>query len=250
MLKMFISCFSVLQWFIMSKTAKRCLKLFMKVANLNVGVFGLSLVAYSLWMVRVLVREMQESNPEDEGFTLPWFIHAFLGIGIIFCAVTGLGHVAAVTTNRHCLSCVSFSFREGGITADICLNTDWEKDLPEDPSGKFDDIKTFVVTNFDIFKWIGVSVVAAQVCSIISAAFLRGLKRHLSRKYDSDDDFEPQRLPFLGYPVADLPYAYTNETYEKVRSDEKVNHIATSFPIQVEEEPKQMQAPKAVDGDA
>ncbi|PSS24647.1 Tetraspanin-19 like [Actinidia chinensis var. chinensis] len=239
----------------MIKTTKRSLKLFLKVANLNIGIFGLSLVVYSLWMVRVLIREMQESNPEDEGFKIPWFLHAFLGIGIIFCAVTGLGHIAAVTTNRYCLSCYMcvvflLLLAEGAATADICLNGNWEKDLPEDQSGKFDEFKTFVLNNFDTFKWICGSIAAAQVCSILSAAFLKGHKRHLSRKYDSDDDFATQRLPFLGYPVADLPYAYTNETYEKVLSDEKVNHIADSFPIQVEVEPKQMQASKTVDGDA
>ncbi|KAG5528370.1 hypothetical protein RHGRI_029142 [Rhododendron griersonianum] len=36
------------------------------------------------------------------------FIHTFLGIGIALCAITCLGHIAAHTANRHCLSLYPF----------------------------------------------------------------------------------------------------------------------------------------------
>ncbi|KAF2297680.1 hypothetical protein GH714_002190 [Hevea brasiliensis] len=44
---------------------------------------------------------------------------------------------------------------ETAVAADILLNSEWEKDLPEDPTGRFHDFKKLVDSNFDIFKWIG-----------------------------------------------------------------------------------------------
>ena len=89
---------------------------------------------------------------------------------------------------------------ETAIGADILLNSDWEKvyllleptififipysskfsfalfhipkfnfwlsifqDLPNDPTGRFKDFKDFVKSNFEIFKWIGLFIVLAQV---------------------------------------------------------------------------------------
>lgn len=83
---------------------------------------------------------------------------------------------------------------ETAIAADILLNSEWEKvpicssqilssmtitrkkiiigfhvidllyqDLPDDPTGRFHDFKEFVKSNFDIFKWIGIWIISAQV---------------------------------------------------------------------------------------
>jgi len=45
------------------------------------------------------------------------------------------------------------------------------QDFPADPSGKFEDLKDFVRSNFEICEWVGLSVVAAQVrfCCISTA---------------------------------------------------------------------------------
>ncbi|KAK8450411.1 hypothetical protein SEVIR_6G023041v4 [Setaria viridis] len=38
----------------------------------------------------------------------------------------------------------------GAITVDVCLNNNWEEDFPPDPSGKFDEFKVFVRSNFEV----------------------------------------------------------------------------------------------------
>jgi len=45
------------------------------------------------------------------------------------------------------------------------------QDFPADPSGKFEDFKDFVRSNFEICEWVGLLVVAAQVrfCCISTA---------------------------------------------------------------------------------
>lgn len=87
---------------------------------------------------------------------------------------------------------------EGAITTDVFLNSNWEEDFPDDPSGKFEEFKDFVRSNFEICEWVGLSVVAAQVLSIILAMVLRALGPDRESDYDSDDDTTvPARLPLL-----------------------------------------------------
>jgi hypothetical protein len=82
---------------------------------------------------------------------------------------------------------------EAAVIADILLNRSWEEvimflviriilrkfyfvifshificflnfqDFPEDPTGKFDELKTFVRSNAEMCEWVSISVVAAQV---------------------------------------------------------------------------------------
>ncbi|KAI8550546.1 hypothetical protein RHMOL_Rhmol06G0115800 [Rhododendron molle] len=73
------------------------------------GVTGVAMILYNIWIVRAWQLDMDGSCSDDPKFSLPWFIHAFLGIGIALCAITCLGHIAGHTANHHCLSCVSFS---------------------------------------------------------------------------------------------------------------------------------------------
>lgn len=42
------------------------------------------------------------------------------------------------------------------------------QDFPEDPTGNLDHLKDFVKDNFDICKWIGLTVVALQVYTLPS----------------------------------------------------------------------------------
>ncbi|OEL26494.1 hypothetical protein BAE44_0012487, partial [Dichanthelium oligosanthes] len=87
---------------------------------------------------------------------------------------------------------------QGAITVDVFLNSNWEEDFPPDPSGKFDEFKDLVRSNFEICESVGLSVVAAQVLSIILGMVLRTLEPDRETDYDSDDDATvPARLPLL-----------------------------------------------------
>ncbi|KAK9267791.1 hypothetical protein L1049_010226 [Liquidambar formosana] len=164
----------------MARVTRRCLQSLLKFVNSIIGIVGIAMILYGMWMVRVWQRDIDGSTYDS----VPWFIYAFLGIGITLCVVTCLGHVAADTANGLCLSC----------------------DLPEDPTGRFDDFKDFVKSNFEICKWIGLSIVLAQGFSILLAMFLRTLGPDQSPYYDSDDDYTPARLPLLNHPVQPPPY--------------------------------------------
>lgn len=91
---------------------------------------------------------------------------------------------------------------EAGVTTDVFLNRNWEQvsfsyfylmtyvvnglwkmlfvcwfhltgdqDFPEDPSGSFTQFKDFVRSNFEICKWIGLTIVSVQVSLFLSVNF-------------------------------------------------------------------------------
>ncbi|XP_031268317.1 tetraspanin-19-like isoform X2 [Pistacia vera] len=190
----------------MARIARTCIQSFLKAVNLVMGMVGIAMILYGLWMIRVWQRDMEDSSFEDFNSTAPWFIYTFLGIGVSFCLIAGLGHIAADSANGFCLSCymvviLLLLLLESAMAADILLNSDWEKDLPADPTGRFHDFKEFVKSNFDIFKWIGFSIILAQGSSTLLAMALRGLRSNRSSNCDSDDEYPPPRLPLLNHQV-------------------------------------------------
>lgn len=39
-----------------------------------------------------------------------------------------------------------------------------QQDFPEDTTGRFNGLKDFIRSNFELCKWIGLVIVVAQVC--------------------------------------------------------------------------------------
>ncbi|KAF5473101.1 hypothetical protein F2P56_009741 [Juglans regia] len=191
----------------MGSIAKTCLRSLLKVANSAMGIVGIMLILYSCWMIRVWQRD---SSYVDYSSTCPWFMYTFLGIGVTMGVITCLGHIAADSAHGYCLSCyvVIISFLlllETAMSADILLNSDWEKDLPEDPTGRFHDFEDFVKSNFGFCKWIGFMIILAQGFSILLAVALRTLGPSYYN-YDSDGDYAPERLPLVNNKVQPPPY--------------------------------------------
>ncbi|KAJ8642807.1 hypothetical protein MRB53_004555 [Persea americana] len=106
---------------------------------------------------------------------------------------------------------------EGFVTADVFLNRNWEEDFSEDPTGRIEEFKKFVRSNFEMCKWIGSLIVAAQALSILLAMILRALGPDRGGYYDSDDDYTPARLPLLKPPVQQPPYAV--DSHFQLKSD-------------------------------
>ncbi|XP_047069965.1 tetraspanin-19-like [Lolium rigidum] len=179
--------------------ARSCVQTALKAANSLVGLAGMAVILYALWMLRAWSAQAAHLHRH---LPVPWFIYTLLGLGVVMCSLTCSGHIAAETANGACLSChMIFVFLlvilEGATTADVFLNSNWEEDFPEDPSGNFAEFKEFVRSNFQICEWVGLSVVGAQALSIILAMVLKALGPEREIDYDSDDDAVPARLPLL-----------------------------------------------------
>nr|CAB3488700.1 unnamed protein product [Digitaria exilis] len=146
------------------RMVRSCVQTALKAVNSVVGLAGMAVILYALWMLRAWYREAGGLHQR-----LPYMIIVFVLIIL-----------------------------ESAITADVFLNINWEEDFPPDPSGKFNEFKDFVRSNFEICEWVGLSVVAAQVLSIILGMVLRTLGPDRETDYDSDDDANvPARLPLL-----------------------------------------------------
>ncbi|PKA55759.1 Tetraspanin-19 [Apostasia shenzhenica] len=187
----------------MAAWLRACLQSTLKIVNSVIGLVGMAMILYSLWMIRAWFRQWSGLSPDGvSASSPPWFIYSFLGLGIFLCVITCSGHIAAETVNGHCLSCYTavislLLILEAAITADIFVNRNWEEDFPRDPTGRFEEFKDFVQSNSEMCKWIGILVVVAQALSIFLAMVLRALGPDHGEYYDSDDDSVPARLPLL-----------------------------------------------------
>ncbi|KAK8992327.1 hypothetical protein V6N11_048411 [Hibiscus sabdariffa] len=186
---------------------------------------GIAMILYGIWMLRVWQRDEPGSSFDDLDSTAPWFIYTFLATGITLCLLTCLGHIAADSANGFCLFCYMVIISvllliETGIAADILLNSDWEKDIPEDPTGRFLDFKEFVESNIDIFKWIFLIIFLGQGLSVLLGMALRAFSPNQGSNYDSDEEFTQARLPLVNnhaqqsaYVIGEPPFVNKNETW-------------------------------------
>ncbi|KAH9326493.1 hypothetical protein KI387_006671 [Taxus chinensis] len=153
-------------------------------------------------------------NLSNQKLPAPWFIYIFLGIGIIVCLVTFIGHIAAEITNGCCLCFYSvlvifLLLLEAALVGDIFLNHHWEKDIPDDPTGEFENITKFIRDNLDVCKWVGLAVVIIQAFSLLLAMLLRALVSTRQINYDSDEDYMvprgSNRQPLLKHQASQAP---------------------------------------------
>ncbi|KAI3439955.1 uncharacterized protein J3R85_004086 [Psidium guajava] len=204
----------------MARIVRSCLQSLMKWVNYVMGMVGVAMLLYGFWMVRVWQRDMDEGSSFYS--TAPWFIYAFLGMGVILCLIAWIGRVAADSANGCCLSCYMLIMSlliliEATVAADILLNSDWEKDLPEDPTGRFSDFEDFVKSNFDVFKWIGLLILLAQGSSVLFTIVLRSARSHRGPNYDVDDEYPPTKLPLLGHLSPPPPYAVAPPPFASIK---------------------------------
>ncbi|KAJ8534610.1 hypothetical protein K7X08_016338 [Anisodus acutangulus] len=125
----------------------------------------------------------------------PWFIYAFMGIGIILCCITCIGHVGAEAVNGCCLCFYSllmtaFVLLEISLVVFIALDHHWDKDLPMDPTGELHSLRTFIEQNMDVCKWIGIVVVVIQAFSLFLAIVLRALVSSHRINHDMEGDYD------------------------------------------------------------
>nr|GFB13032.1 tetraspanin-18-like isoform X1 [Tanacetum cinerariifolium] len=101
---------------------------------------------------------------ESNSIPAPWFIYAFMGLGVILCCISCIGHIAAEAIHGCCLCFytilkIVLILLELSLVAFIALDHRWAKDLPDDPTGQLDSIREFIEDNLDICKWVGIVII-------------------------------------------------------------------------------------------
>lgn len=181
----------------------------LKFLNFLQTFIGISIIIYSAYMLNhwnhhvhdaqfpnfgsIVASALQEFNKDS--LPIPWFIYAFMGIGVILCCITCIGHVGAEVVNGCCLCFYSllmttFVLLEVSLAAFIAIDHHWEKDLPMDPTGELHSFRTFIQQNMDVCKWIGIAVVVIQALSLFLAVVLRTLVSSPRRNHDMERDYD------------------------------------------------------------
>ncbi|KAF3436039.1 hypothetical protein FNV43_RR23131 [Rhamnella rubrinervis] len=125
----------------------------------------------------------------------PWFIYSFMGVGILLCCITFIGCIAAEAISGCCLCFYTLLMTviillEAALVAFIAIDHRWEKDLPFDPTGELQSLRSFIEANVDICKWVGLTVVIIQALSLLLSIVLRALVSTRRADYDGEDDYD------------------------------------------------------------
>ncbi|GJS77545.1 hypothetical protein Tco_0727426 [Tanacetum coccineum] len=136
---------------------------------------------------------------ESNSIPAPWFIYAFMGLGVILCCISCIGHIAAEAIHGCCLCFytilkIVLILLELSLVAFIALDHRWEKDLPDDPTGQLDSIREFIEDNLDICKWVGIVIIVIQVLCLLLAVLL-GMMVSSQKKNDDLEEGEPLLNP-------------------------------------------------------
>ncbi|XP_021660111.1 tetraspanin-18 isoform X1 [Hevea brasiliensis] len=128
----------------------------------------------------------------------PWFIYSFMGVGIILCTITLIGCIAAESVNGCCLCFYTILktvliLLEAALVAFIAIDHHWQKDLPFDPTGELQSLRSFVEENVDICKWVGITVIVIQALALLLAIILRALLSTRTTDSEYEDDYENVR---------------------------------------------------------
>ncbi|XP_050207120.1 tetraspanin-18 [Mercurialis annua] len=128
----------------------------------------------------------------------PWFIYSFMGVGVILCSVTLIGCIAAEAINGCCLCFytilkILLILLESALVAFIAIDRRWEKDLPIDPTGELESLRSFIEENVDICKWVGITVIVIQALSLLLAIVLRAMSSTRRSDSEFEDDYESAR---------------------------------------------------------
>ncbi|KAJ9547860.1 hypothetical protein OSB04_020403 [Centaurea solstitialis] len=191
----------------------------LKFFNLFQLFVGISIILYSVYMLNQWNKHFPDSSDSDSAVfdtarvsdqpihlnfgvfgginfdssssASPWFIYAFMGLGVTMCCISCMGHIAADAINGCCLCFYAilktvFILLEVAFILFIALDRHWEKDLPSDPTGELGRIREFVEGSIDFCKWVGITVVIIQALCLLLAVVLRAMI-NLQMKDDHND---------------------------------------------------------------
>lgn len=158
----------------------------------------------------------------------PWFIYSFMGVGILVCCIALIGCIAAEAISGCCLCFyailkIILFLLEAALVAFIAIDRRWEKDLPFDPTGELDSLRSFIEDNVDICKWVGITVVIVQALSLLLAIILRAMVSTQRTNFDEEDDYESERIRIREPLIHQQPIAHSDIWSSRIREKYGLN---------------------------
>ncbi|XP_073006532.1 tetraspanin-19-like [Typha latifolia] len=166
-----------------------CLSFAMRASNLMVNFFGMGMIIYSLWLLKLWSQFVNELSVSSSSFLRPWFIYTILGTGIIVCMNALYGHMVANCISKIALfiyilfSCFILSIQTALIVA-IMFKIDWPAVISRYLDGTNDASQNMLDFHIKVCHLIGIAILVAQAKVLVIATVLLALgpqpKNHCS----------------------------------------------------------------------
>ncbi|KAK7345697.1 hypothetical protein VNO77_16307 [Canavalia gladiata] len=204
----------------------------LKFLNFLQAFVGVSILLYSIWMLNQWDHRVPPP-PLAHAFSIyinsinlpaPWFIYAFMGVGILVCCITFLGCIAAEMIHGCCLCFYTILITvllllEAALVGFIAIDRHWEEDLPNDPTGQLDSLRSFIENNLDICKWTGITVLVIQALSLLLALILRATVSTRRADFDYEDEYDAR-----GRSWEPLLNPQSGQSSGSSKGDNRANH--------------------------
>ncbi|XP_004495030.1 tetraspanin-20 [Cicer arietinum] len=214
----------------------------LKFLNFLQAFVGFSILLYSIWMLNQWDHHIPQQPPPLPHFSLslprslslhftssinlppPWFIYAFMCVGILVCCISFLGCIAAEIINGCCLCFYTLLITvlvllEATLVGFVAIDHQWQEDLPVDPTGQLDSLRSFIEDNQNICKWVGIIVLVIQTLSLLLAIILRATVS--TRREDFDDE---EQDDVRGRSREPLLNPHSGQTSGSSKGDIRGNH--------------------------
>ncbi|CAL5207098.1 unnamed protein product [Lathyrus oleraceus] len=183
----------------------------LKFLNFLQAFVGVSILLYSIWMLNQwghyspqppfsqfsfsLSRSFSPHFVSDINLPAPWFIYAFMGVGILVCCIAFFGCVAAEIINGCCLCFYTLLITilvllEAALVGFIAIDHQWQEDLPFEPTGQLESLRSFIKDNQDICRWVGIAVLVVQALSLLVALILRASVSTRREDFDEEEEYD------------------------------------------------------------
>ncbi|XP_027180479.1 tetraspanin-19-like isoform X1 [Coffea eugenioides] len=147
-----------------------------RVVNFVINAIGVAMIVYSLWLLKKWkdgVDELDLASPVPT----PWFIYTCLGVGIVVCLSTLLGHsIANCISNSllavYIVSICSLLLVQAVIIVTVFYKTNWEMQISIYIDENHEEFKNFVLFHVEMCCLISISVLVAQLIVALLAGIL------------------------------------------------------------------------------
>ncbi|PSS17813.1 Tetraspanin-19 like [Actinidia chinensis var. chinensis] len=170
-----------------------------RVVNVIVNVFGMGMIIYSLWLLKMWIQGV-DRLPAPVELPRPWFIHVCLGVGIIVCMSTLSGHMVANCISKSVLgvyivSIFSLLLIQVGMIVAVLFRINWDGEIMRYIDGRHNKFKGFLLFHIVICRLISILALVAQTNVIVLAAIVwavggePAIHRRISGPFDIRQSF-------------------------------------------------------------
>ncbi|KAK9667890.1 hypothetical protein RND81_13G018300 [Saponaria officinalis] len=175
---------------------------------------------------RPFLMTMSLSNNILDNLPKAWFIYLFIGVGALLFVISCCGCIGASTRNGCCLTTyavfiILLILVEIGCAAFMFFNEDWDKEIPKDKTGNFENIFDFLDDHWGIVKWVLLGIVVLEALLFVLTVIVRAV--NMPADYDSDEEFinprQSFKQPLINKPTSATSVPVTGSDQRTTRSD-------------------------------